>query len=147
MIRTARSLLLGLAIFTAGTGAALAQAAFDMKGSWTGTSSSIVSGLPPYHPTTLQAKPAGPNRLTAVKFTLKIDGQQDGRIWGTLASATKVSPVIGVISPDGKSLRIVLQGAGLIEGTVVNPDTIELLYTEQANGVAVAATNSLTRQK
>ncbi|MFO1158160.1 MAG: hypothetical protein U1E60_04930 [Reyranellaceae bacterium] len=127
-------------------GTASAQS-FDMKGTWTGTSKSIVSGLAGHHPGTVAAKPAGNNRLTELPVTTKIEGQDGNRVWGTLSSPSATDPLIGVISPDGKQLRIVLKGRGVIEGTIVNPDTIEVFYTEDHNGVAVAATNTLKRQK
>jgi hypothetical protein len=147
MIRLFSLLALGIIVLVGGTSIAGAQSMPDLKGTWTGTSSSIVSGLPPHHPTTLTAKPAGPNRLTEVKFTIKVDGQDGGRIWGTLTSPASAEPFIGVVSADGKRLRIVLQRAGVIEGTVLTPDSIEIMYVENANGVAVAATNLWTRQK
>jgi hypothetical protein len=119
----------------------------DLKGTWTGTSSSIVAGLPAHHPTTLTAKPAGPNRLTEVKFTIKVDGQAGGRFWGTLTSPASADPFIGVLSSDSKRLRIVLQRGGIIDGTVLTPDSVEIFYTEHGNGISVAATNLFTRQK
>jgi hypothetical protein len=128
-------------------GIASAQSMLDMKGTWTGTSRSIVSGLPSHHPATVAAKPAGPNRLTELKFTIKVDGQQDSRFWGTVSSAAKVDPFIGVLSADGKQLRMVLQNGGVFDGTVVNADSIEIFYTEWHSGVSVAATNLWTRQK
>ena len=140
-------LMLSLAVVCAGAGIAGAQSLPDLKGTWTGTSKSIVAGLAPFHPTTMPAKPAGPNRLTEVKFTIKIEGQEDGRFWGTLGSAAKVEPIIGVLSPDGKRLRVILQGGGMIDGVVTNPDTIEIFYTEHNAGVSVAATNVWMRQK
>lgn len=147
MIRTLNLLMLGLALLWAGAGAAGAQSTFDIKGTWIGTSKSIVSGLPPHHPTTAPSKPAGPHRLTELKFTIRIEGQDGPRFWGTLSSPTRTEPVIGVISSDGKELRIVGQTSGIVEGTVVNPDTIEIFYTEHNGGVSVAATNVWTRQK
>jgi len=147
MIRLFSLLALGLATLVGGTSIAGAQSMLDLKGNWTGTSSSIVSGLPPHHPTTLTAKPAGPNRLTEVKFTITVDGQAGGRFWGTLSSPASTDPFIGVLSSDAKRLRMVLQRGGIIDGTVINPDTVEIFYTEHGNGVSVAATNTFTRQK
>jgi hypothetical protein len=147
MTRLFSSLALGLALVAGGVSMAVAQSIPDLKGTWTGTSKSIVAGLAPHHPGTVTAKPAGPNRLTEVKFTIKIDGQQDSRFWGTLTSAASAEPFIGVISSEGKRVRIVLHRGGIIDGTVLTPDSIEIMYNENANGVAVAATNTWTRQK
>ena len=138
--------LVCLAALVVSTGTASAQS-FDMKGTWTGTSKSIVSGLAGHHPGTVAAKPAGSNRLTELPFTAKIEGQDGNRVWGTLSSAAATDRIIGVISPDGKQLRLVLVGRGVVEGTIVDPDTIDLFYTEDRNGIAVAATNTWKRQK
>ena len=147
MRRTFLLLPFGLSLLCAG-GVASAQTVVDMKGTWTGTSKSIVSGLPAHHPADLPAKNAGGNRLTEIKITLKIDGQDDRRFWGTQGSTAKLEPVIGVISPDGKRVRIVGQGGGIIEGTLIDNDSLDLFYTEaKAGGLSVAATNLLVRQK
>lgn len=147
MFRLLSLLALGLGFLGAGAGIAGAQTAPDLKGTWSGTSQTIVAGLAPHHPATTTAKQAGPNRLTEVKFTVKVDGQQGNRFWGTLSSASSADPFIGVITPDGKRVRIVLQRGGVVDGTVVSPDTIDIVYVDQSNGIAVAATNTWTRQK
>ena len=139
--------VLAFAALCAATGMAGAQSIPDMKGVWTGTSKSIVSGPAPFHPATVPSKPAGPNRLTEVEFTMTVQGQQDVRFWGTRGSATKVEPVIGVISADGKRIRVIAEGGGLIEGNFVDNDSIEIFYIENRNGVSVAATNLFKRRK
>jgi hypothetical protein len=143
---TYRLPLLCAIAFLAGTGIANAQS-FDMKGTWTGTSKTIVSGPAGHHPPSVASKPAGNNRLTELAFTTKIEGQEGNRVWGTISSPAATDPLIGVISPDGKQLRLIAKGKGVIEGTVVDPDTISIFYTEGHNDVAVAATNTWKRQK
>ena len=138
-------LLCSIAIL-AGSGIASAQS-FDMKGTWTGTSRTIVSGPAGHHPPNAASKPAGNNRLTELVFTTKIEGQDGNRVWGTISSAAATDPLIGVLSPDGKRLRLIVKGRGIIEGTVVDPDTIDIFYIEEHNDVAVAATNTFKRQK
>ena len=138
--------LLCVTAVVAWSGAASAQS-FDMKGTWVGTSKSIVSGLAAHHPATVAAKPAGDNRLTEVPFTTRIEGQDGNRVWGTNSSPAATLPVIGVISADGKQLRLIVKGRGIVEGAIVDPDTIEIFYTEDNNGIAVAATNTWKRQK
>lgn len=139
--------VLGLAILCAVPGLASAQSISDLKGTWTGTSKTIVSGQPLHHPASTPSQPAGPNRLTEIKITLTIEGQQDGRFWGKLGSPATVEPVIGVLSPDGKRLRAVPQSGGVIEGTALSADSFELFYFENKAGTSVAATNVLSRQK
>ena len=140
-------LMFGLMAVCAGASVGAAQSMVDMKGTWQGSSKSIVSGLPAHHPTATPAKPAGPHRLTELKITITIDGQEDGRFWGTLASPATTEPVIGVISPDGKRVRMVTQGGGVIEGTVLENGSIDIFYIENKAGVSVAATNNFTKQK
>jgi hypothetical protein len=147
MHRFVSPFVLGFAVLCATAGAAGAQSIPDMKGVWTGTSKSIVSGPAPYHPATIASKPAGPNRLTEVEFIMTIQGQQDVRFWGTRGSTMRVEPVIGVISADGKRIRVVPESGGLIEGTFVDNDSIEIFYTENKNGESVAATNVFKRKK
>lgn len=78
---------------------------------------------------------------------MKIDGQDDRRFWGTLGSVPKMEPIIGVIAPDAKRVRMVMQGGGVIDGTLLDNGSLELFYTESKAGVSVAATNLLKRQK
>jgi len=127
--------------------AAASAKAFDMTGTWTGTSKSIVSGLPVHHPVTSPPVIVDGHRLTEVKFKVVIDGQEDRRFWGNISSAARVEQVIGVIAADGRRVRMVGQGGGLIEGTVLEDGTLELFYVESRVGVSVAATNLLTREK
>jgi hypothetical protein len=139
--------VLGFAALGTGAGSAVAQSIPDMKGVWTGTSKSIVSGPAPFHPATIPSKAAGPNRLTEVEFIMTIQGQQDVRFWGTRGSTMRVEPVIGVISADGKRIRVIPESGGLIEGTFVDNDSIEIFYLENRNGESVAATNVFKRKK
>ncbi|MDB5488279.1 MAG: hypothetical protein JWQ58_1994, partial [Reyranella sp.] len=88
---------LGLSLACAAGIANAQPAAVDMTGTWTGTNKSIVSGLPAHFPVTAPSTIVDGNRLIEVKITVKIDGQDEGRFWGTLGSETKVEPIIGVI--------------------------------------------------
>ena len=79
--------------------------------------------------------------------SVKIDGQDEGRFWGTLSSESKAEPIIGVIGVDGKRVRMIGQGGSAIEGTLLDDGSLELFYTENRAGVSVAATNVLTKAK
>lgn len=120
---------------------------FDMTGTWTGTSKSIVTGLPAHHPVTSPPVIVDGHRLTEVRFKVTIDGQDDRRFWGNISSPARVEQVIGVIAADGRRVRMVGQGGGLIEGTVLDDGALELFYVESRVGISVAATNLLTREK
>jgi hypothetical protein len=82
-----------------------------------------------------------------VKFTITIEGQQDVRFWGTVASATKVEPAIGAVSSDGKHFRMVQQEGGVIDGTLLTNDTFEIFYVDAKAGASVVATTLYARQK
>jgi hypothetical protein len=138
---------LGLSLACAAGLANAQPAAVDMTGTWTGTNKSIVSGLPAHFPVTAPSTIVDGNRLIEVKITVKIDGQDEGRFWGTLGSETKVEPIIGVIGADGKRVRMVGQGGSAIEGTLLDDGTLELFYTENRAGVSAAAINVLTKAK
>jgi hypothetical protein len=139
--------VLGFATLCTGAGVAGAQSIPDMKGSWTGTGKTIVKGAAPHHAENTAAKPAGKYKLSEIKFTITIEGQQDVRFWGTVGSPAKVEPAIGAISADGKRFRMVLQDGGMIDATLLNNDTFEMFYVETKGGVTAVGTNFYTRQK
>jgi hypothetical protein len=143
------SLLLPLGLSLAcAAGIAVAQPAGpDMTGTWTGTNRSIVSGLPAHFPVTAPSVIVDGNRLVELKVTVRIDGQDEGRFWGTLSSESKAEPIIGVIGADGKRVRMIGQGGSAIDGTLLDDGTLELFYTENRAGVSVAATNVLKKAK
>jgi len=138
---------LGLSLACAAGIATAQPATVDMTGTWTGTNKSIVSGLPAHFPVTARSTIVDGNRLVELKITVRIDGQDEGRFWGTLSSESRAEPVIGVIGSDGKRVRMIGQGGSAIEGTLLDDGTLELFYTENRAGVSVAATNVLTKAK
>jgi hypothetical protein len=93
------------------------------------------------------AQPAGPDMTGTWTGTNRIDGQDEGRFWGTLSSESKAEPIIGVIGADGKRVRMIGQGGSAIEGTLLDDGSLELFYTENRAGVSVAATNVLKKAK
>jgi hypothetical protein len=129
-----------------GATSAHAQAAFDMKGGWSGTGKAIVQGLAAHHPPTEAAKPAAGARLREVTFTYKIDGQDGPRFWGTMSSPYRTEPVIGVIAADGKRVYIVTQD-GFVDGVVTDNDTIDTCFRQCLPDSAVAACNVIKRSK
>lgn len=118
----------------------------DMKGTWKGTGDAIVSGLAAHHPPGAPAKSAGSHRLRSQTFTYKIEGQEGKRFWGTVTSESAVEPFIGSISPDGKWVYIAAQ-QGLLDGTVVDKDTVQFCYRHTSPSTMVVACNEMKRQK
>ena len=82
-----------------------ADAIPDLKGTWTGTSKSVVFGNNGYHPGT--QKPSDPPRVGEQAYTFEIEGQ-DGRVlWGrTWANANPQhsEPLALAILADGKTV-------------------------------------------
>jgi hypothetical protein len=139
--------LLGLAAAGALASEAAAQSIPDLKGVWSGQAKTIVSGESRHHTPAMPSTSAGDHRLTELTFTLKIEGQQDSRFWGTMSSPVMSEPIIGMITPDGKRLRIAEMNGGMFDGFILTNDSFEMLFTESRNGTAVVGTNVYTRQK
>jgi hypothetical protein len=118
-----------------------AQAPFpDLRGTWTGTSESIVAGMGTnHHP----GASKGP-RLSSVEFTMKIDKQDGRRFSGTFASARASEPIIGVLSRTGAIF--VADPDGYTHGTLLAPDRMELCYLQQAGGARVASCTEMTKK-
>jgi hypothetical protein len=140
-------LVVCFAMTATNAGVADAQSAPDLRGSWIGTGKTIVSGPAPHHRDNPAARPAGSHRLSEMKFTITVEGQQDMRFWGTIASAAKTEPVIGAIAADGKRFRIVLQDSGVLDGVMLSNDSFEVFYVDIKPGLTAVGTNLYTRQK
>ncbi len=137
-IVTALALLLA---FAANAGVAVAQDGLvDLKGRWTGMSESIVAGNAPHH-----GSPKAEPVLSSVQFDLTITGQDGRRFWGTVASKTGEESIMGVIGLDGKMI-VARDKDGLIQGTIVDSDTIDLVYSHTGTSTVVSA-NRIKRQK
>jgi len=144
-----RSAALGLAILVAGAGSAWAQAApFDMKGTWVGKGEGIVDAVQQRHDSSAATtRPAGSYRLREIDFIVKIEGQDGKRFWGSATSAANVSGrLIGSLSHDGKWIYMAGH-EGILDGVVVNANTIQLCYRQVSPAVAVVACNELKRQR
>ncbi len=105
----------------------------DLKGRWVGTNEAIVQGTPLHHG-------SGDNkpRLNTLEFTLTVEGQDGRRFWGTVASQRDREPILGVIGFDGKTL-VAQDTDGMIQGTLVDRDTMELIYHHTGSSIVVAA--------
>lgn len=121
---------------------ALAQTtAPDMKGTWVGTADSIVTGKTKHHAPRQESKPM----LNKVQFTYEINGQDGYRFWGTVSSVRSKELLTGVVGLDGKTV-VARTSEGEIKGTLIDPDTIQLIYS--AGGPAtVVSVNTMKRQK
>ncbi len=127
----------GLAValtLTAGAGAAADRAVPDLKGRWTGTSESIVAGPAPHHGSAPDEKPM----LANTAFTFVFTDQVGRRFWGTVTSKRHSERIMGVIGFDGTTI-IAQDPDGLLQGTLVNPNTIDLIYSHTGSSTVVTA--------
>ena len=105
----------------------------DLKGRWVGTNEAIVQGTPLHH-----GSGANQPRLNTLEFIITIEGQDGRRFWGTAASQRDREPILGVIGFDGKTL-VAQDTDGMLQGTLVDRDTMELTYHYTGSSVVVAA--------
>jgi hypothetical protein len=113
----------------------------DLKDRWSGMSETIVMGKAPHHDGS-QNTP----RMSAVKFTLTIDGQEGRRVWGTVGSSADRERILGVIGFDSKTLTA-QDSDGLLQGTIVDRDTIEIIYSHATGSSAVVSGITMKREK
>jgi hypothetical protein len=131
-----------LAISAGGIAVAQDVAPMDLKGRWVAISDSIVLGNARHH------EPAsGPSpRVDHVEITYTIAGQDGKRFWGTISSKLGEEPLVGVIGFDGKTI-VARDTDGLYQGTIVDPNTIDVIYSHADKGSTVVAAHRFTRQK
>ena len=129
-----------LVAFIATTGAATAQDAVDLKGSWVGRTEAVAIGTP-VHSDTPHPDPRQPG-LSERNVTLTITGQDGRRFWGTFGSSGGSEPIIGVFSTPDSFMFV--DREGYTNGTV-RGDTIEWMYGRSGDTM-VAARVVLTRQ-
>lgn len=110
-------------------------APFDMRGTWKGTSEGIV------------AESSAKFRLRTGTYTYKIEGQDGKRFWGTASSDLVTDErLIGSLSNDGKWIYMAGQD-GILDGQIVDADTIEMCYRHANATSAVVGCNRMKRVK
>jgi hypothetical protein len=139
-----RKTLAALVVVLGGVGGAIAQDAGglpDLKGRWVGTSEAVVLGSTGYHP----GDPAKP-RVSSAEITLTIEEQDGRRFWGKAVSGQTEEPTLGVIGHDERTI-LWQSSDGASKGTLVDPDTIEIVYSHATEEGLVAVANRYVRQK
>jgi hypothetical protein len=116
----------------------------DLKGRWVGKGEAIVLGNAPHH----ASDPASQHRprMSSPEFTITIEGQEGRRFWGVASSQHHKEPVIGIIGFDGKTVSM-QDTDGTTDGTLSDPDTLEVVYRHTAPHSTVLSMNRLKRQK
>src|SRR5262252_5866008 len=139
--------LAALSMVAAAAASAQTPRVIDMKGTWKSGIELILEGGTPHVPPTAESKPAGKYRLTTTEFTYKSEGQEGRRFWGTIDSANaKGGRQIGSVSLDGKWIYVV-GDRSVIEGTIVDSDTIEVCVRHLGTSSAFVGCGVMKRQK
>jgi hypothetical protein len=150
MLHMTRLVALAMLMVMATTAGSVAQTPppFNMKGTWKGVGEAIMDGAPPLHPQDAPGgRPAGPYRLREANWTYKIDGQDGRRFWGTVSSDVASNErLIGSLSRDGKWIYMAGK-AGILDGTIVDQDTIEMCYRHANAASALVNCNEMKRVK
>ncbi|MFH1080624.1 MAG: hypothetical protein V1766_10275 [Pseudomonadota bacterium] len=129
-------------VLTFGSLPALAQEQiFDMRGTWTGQSTIVVSG--PHKHTGHDVSEA---KFYDVSVTYRIDSQEGRRFVGKKISSKHTETIIGVISQDNKSFYAVDHNGYMI-GKINSLSEIETYYLEATPPTMVSSANKLKRQK
>ena len=149
MNHSIRSLAFVAALFVAGAAGAQTAAPVvpDLKGTWVGKGEAVVDGPAGHHPPGATAKSASNYRLREETFTVRIDGQDGKRVWGTFSSPQRATErLIGSLAADGKTVYFVT-GEGYIDGVVTDANTMDICYRHVLPGSAVVACNQWVRKK
>jgi hypothetical protein len=136
----------GVAMLTAG--AAIAQTAADLKGTWSGTWRTVIFGNNPHHTGTQTV--SDPPRIREITFTLEVQGQDGRLLWGQAWSdPSRKEPFAATIAADGKTI-VGADTDGALSGTIAAPDLLELCYTHNATSPSqsiVASCGSVKRSQ
>jgi hypothetical protein len=113
----------------------------DLRGTWTGTSESIVMGTGnPHHAAPATDAP----RFNTIAFTMTIDKQDGRRFSGTFSSTRGKDPIIAVISRTNTILMV--DEDGYTVGTLLAPNRMELCYMHLSPAARVASCTEMTKQ-
>ena len=141
-----RAVLL-LAILLSG-GAAMAQEAPDLKGTWIPSDGAhIVEGESLHSESGTEDVPGHETaQQHTSEFVFKIEGQDGHRFWGEHSSAEVMESLIGVISVDGKRF-VMVDKDGTFNGIIADPDTLDYCYAHVEPRHMAAACGLLKRKK
>ncbi len=137
--------LVGL-VTSAGADAADA-AAPDMRGTWKVDGSAIVAGATPHHPADAPPPAAGTKpRLRPFVGTLRVDGQEGDRFWGTGVSQTAASEdFIGSFTGEGRRF-VAADSDGFFEGSVGEDGVIRYCYRHTTSASRVVSCGTARRE-
>jgi hypothetical protein len=129
------------ATLTAAPAAAQQGAIPDLRGTWKGTSESIILGAGnPHHAAPAQAEP----RLNSVEFTMIVDKQDGRRFSGTFSSPRGNDKFVAAISRN--NTIFVVDDDGYTVGTVLAPNRMEWCYMHLSQATRLVSCTELTKQ-
>jgi hypothetical protein len=147
MSRTLCMLALAAAVVWPAVAAPQSAPVFNMVGTWKGLNQGLVDGVATHHPADATSRPAGKYKIRRQNFTYVFAEQEGPLFWGTMSSDTvKDIRMLGSLSIDGKTIYMVSQ-EGHLDGTIIDPDTIEMCYRHANAQSAVIGCNVMKRQK
>ena len=112
----------------------------DLRGTWKGSSESIVAGGGNTHHHGQAQSP----RLTSIAFTMTIDKQDGRRFSGTFASARSTEPIVGVIARNGAIYIADTDGYTFV--TMLALNRLEACYLQTKPDAQIASCTELTKQ-
>jgi hypothetical protein len=125
---------------------AAAAAAPDMRGTWRMEANVILEGALPHHPADAPPPAEGmAPRLRRLSGTLRVEGQEGDRLWGTFATEYASEPFIGILTGEGGRFLYV-DTDGFLEGTVGEDGTMRYCYRQVTPTSRVAACGTATRE-
>jgi hypothetical protein len=129
-----------LAVPFATSAVAQSPAVPDLKGTWKGTSESVILGAGNTHHT----KGERVAQMRQVPFTLVVDQQEGRRFSGTFSSPRASERVVAVVSRNGAIMMA--DDDGYTIGSVLAPNRIELCYLRASAGTRIASCTEMTKQ-
>ncbi|MDQ6433074.1 hypothetical protein RB623_03295 [Mesorhizobium sp. LHD-90] len=130
------------------TGAAMAQEAPDLRGTWTpGEGAHIVDGPSRHQESGTAPVPDEETLQTHTSdFVFRFEEQKGRTFWGSLSSGKVSEKLIGAISVDGKRF-VIADRDGTFDGVVVDADTLDYCYTHVTPTDMAVACGLLHRKK
>src|SRR3954447_16209149 len=122
----------------------------DMLGRWKVVTPVIVTGAGAHHPA--HAPPAADEggstwkpRLRTFGGTMRIDGQEGERFWGTLESPYYREDLVGTFTGEGGRFLMV-DSDGFHEGVVTAPGQIRYCYRQNQPDLKVVGCGTMTKE-
>jgi hypothetical protein len=116
----------------------------DVRGQWKTSVDHVVTGSGPHY-----RKDANPGQARNEKtdVTLTIDRQEGRKFWGNFSANGEVTPMLGVIASDKKTMYRVDATGGHAIATLVGRDKLDGCYFRGGQDLMVAGCHIMTRQR